>query len=176
MTSRYYKRELFNRADENQTKRKKPPKHVSPITVQLQDNDSAAITNVTNLDKQTFASVAKFRGETLREVKTLQRSAAPTVSSEEASAITGSDNHLSTIPAHEAATQTFRCQFPAVPTAIAQSEQRNSDSLWAGQFGDRIPVGATFFRTRPDRPWAHPASCTMDTESFSRGKAAGVWS
>jgi len=124
MTSRYYKRELFNRADENQTKRKKPPKHVSPITVQLQDNDSAAITNVTNLDKQTFASVAKFRGETLREVKTLQRSAAPTVSSEEASAITGSDNHLSTIPAHQAATQSFRCQFTAVPTAIAQSEQR----------------------------------------------------
>jgi hypothetical protein len=25
--------------------------------------------------------------------------------------------------------------------------------LWAGQSGDRIPVGGEIFHTRPDRPW-----------------------
>ena len=31
--------------------------------------------------------------------------------------------------------------------------------------GDRIPVG-TRLSARPDRPWAHPASCKMGTGSF----------
>ena len=30
---------------------------------------------------------------------------------------------------------------------------RNSDSLRAGQFGDRVPMGGEIFHTRPDRPW-----------------------
>jgi hypothetical protein len=28
------------------------------------------------------------------------------------------------------------------------------------------PGGGEIFRTSPDRPWAHPASCTMGTVSF----------
>jgi hypothetical protein len=30
------------------------------------------------------------------------------------------------------------------------------------------PGGGEIFRTRPDRPWGHPASCTMSTGSFPR--------
>ena len=37
---------------------------------------------------------------------------------------------------------------------------------------DRIPVG-TRFSARPDRPWAHPASCTMRTGSFPGGVECG---
>jgi len=40
-----------------------------------------------------------------------------------------------------------------------------SDSLLAGQFLDRTPVGDFPHRTRS----ANPASCTMGTGSFSRG-------
>jgi hypothetical protein len=54
-----------------------------------------------------------------------------------------------------------------------------SDSLRAGQSGDRIPVcwGGEIFRTRADRPHGgpHPASYTMGTGSFLGGKAAGAW-
>jgi hypothetical protein len=28
------------------------------------------------------------------------------------------------------------------------------------------PVGGEIFRKRPDRPWPHPASCTMGTGCF----------
>jgi hypothetical protein len=43
---------------------------------------------------------------------------------------------------------------------------RYSYSLRTGRSRDRIPVGGENFRTCPDRPWAHPASCTMGTGSF----------
>jgi len=39
--------------------------------------------------------------------------------------------------------------------------------------GDRIPVGGEIFRTRPHRPWAHPASYTVGTESFPGVKQPG---
>ena len=38
------------------------------------------------------------------------------------------------------------------------------DSRWGGEI----------FRTCPDRPWAHPASCTMGDEFFLGVKAAGA--
>jgi hypothetical protein len=38
----------------------------------------------------------------------------------------------------------------------------------AGLYGDRIPVGATFFAPVQTGPGAHPASCTMGTGSLSR--------
>ena len=45
-----------------------------------------------------------------------------------------------------------------------------SDSLPAGRFGDRIPVGARFSAPVQTGPGTHPASCTM-----GRCKAAGAW-
>jgi hypothetical protein len=47
--------------------------------------------------------------------------------------------------------------------------------LRAGGSGDRIPVGARFSAPVQTDSGAHPASCTMDTRSLSRGKAAGAW-
>jgi hypothetical protein len=44
-----------------------------------------------------------------------------------------------------------------------------SDSLRAGQSGDRIPLGARFFVPVQTGPGAHPASYTMGTGSLSRG-------
>jgi len=41
-----------------------------------------------------------------------------------------------------------------------------SDSLLAGQSGDRILVGAIFFTPVQTGPRVHPASYTMGTESF----------
>jgi len=37
-------------------------------------------------------------------------------------------------------------------------------------------LGGEIFRTRPDRPWGHSATCTMGTGSFPGGTAAGAWS
>ena len=54
---------------------------------------------------------------------------------------------------------------------------RYSDSLQAGQFGDRMPVvggGARFPAPVQTGPGAHPASYTMDTGSFPEGNAAGA--
>ena len=45
---------------------------------------------------------------------------------------------------------------------------RCSDSLRAGRFGDRTPVGARLSSSVQTGPLAHPASCTMVTGSLSR--------
>jgi hypothetical protein len=37
------------------------------------------------------------------------------------------------------------------------------------------PGGDETFRTCPDRPWTHQASCTMGIRPISRGKAIGGW-
>jgi hypothetical protein len=37
------------------------------------------------------------------------------------------------------------------------------------------PGGGDIFRTRPDRLWGPPGTCTMGTGSLSRGKAARAW-
>jgi hypothetical protein len=50
---------------------------------------------------------------------------------------------------------------------------RYSDSLTTGLSGDRIPVWGQIFRNRPDRPGAHPASCTIGTGSFAGIKRPG---
>jgi hypothetical protein len=50
-----------------------------------------------------------------------------------------------------------------------------SDSLRAGQSGDRIPVGGEIFRTRPDRPWGRPNVLYNRYRVFPGGKAAEAW-
>jgi len=42
--------------------------------------------------------------------------------------------------------------------------------------GDRIPVGARFFRTHPDRHWGSPSLLYSGYRVFPGGKAAGTWS
>jgi hypothetical protein len=50
-----------------------------------------------------------------------------------------------------------------------------SDSLRAGLYGDRIPVGRVeIFRNRPDRPWGLPSLLHNGYRVFPRGKAAGA--
>ena len=46
---------------------------------------------------------------------------------------------------------------------------RYTDSLPAGLSGDRFPVGARFSAPVQAVPGANPASCTIGTESLSRG-------
>jgi hypothetical protein len=48
-----------------------------------------------------------------------------------------------------------------------------SDSLLAGRFGDRIPVGAGFSAPVQTGPRAHPASYTMGNGSFPGVKRSG---
>ena len=51
---------------------------------------------------------------------------------------------------------------------------RYSDSLRAGRYGVRMPVGGQIFRTRPDRPWG-PTSLLYNGYRVSPGgKAAGA--
>ena len=51
---------------------------------------------------------------------------------------------------------------------------RYSDSLQCGRSGDRIPVGARFFRTRPERPWGPPSLLYNGYRVFPGGKSAGA--
>jgi hypothetical protein len=53
---------------------------------------------------------------------------------------------------------------------IAQSVQRLATGLTVRGSN---PGGGEIFRTRPDRPWAHPASCTMGTGYFPGVKRPG---
>ena len=49
---------------------------------------------------------------------------------------------------------------------------RHSNLLWAGRFGDQIPVGARYSTPIQISPGAHPAPYTMGTGSFPRAKRA----
>jgi hypothetical protein len=48
-----------------------------------------------------------------------------------------------------------------------------SDWLRVGRSGDRIPVGAKYFAHFHIVPGAHPATCTMATETFPGVKRSG---
>jgi hypothetical protein len=61
-----------------------------------------------------------------------------------------------------------RCRM--VLSMGAGTASRYSESLGAGQSGDRIPVGGEILLTCPDRPWGPP---TMGTRSFSRVNRPG---
>ena len=54
-------------------------------------------------------------------------------------------------------------------TACPGEQNRYSDSLRSGGYGDRIPVGGEIFRTCPDRPWGRP---NLLYRIFPGGKAA----
>ena len=41
--------------------------------------------------------------------------------------------------------------------------------------GDRIPMGAEIFRSRPHRPWGQPSLLCNGYRDFPRGKEAGSW-
>ena len=49
---------------------------------------------------------------------------------------------------------------------------RYSVWLWAGQSGDRIPLGVRFSAPVQTYPGAHPTSCTMGTGSFPGVKSS----
>jgi len=65
-----------------------------------------------------------------------------------------------------------RALLNTLVSAYVNTRDRDSDSLQAGRFGDRIQVGGEIFLTCPRQPWS---SYTIGTGSLSRGKAAGVW-
>ena len=52
---------------------------------------------------------------------------------------------------------------------IGRDSSPYSDSLRDGRSGDRVAVRARFFAPVQTSPGAHPAPCTMVTESLSRG-------
>ena len=59
--------------------------------------------------------------------------------------------------------------------AAARDSVNATATVRAGLFVDRLPVrGETFIAPVRTRPGAHSASCTMNTGSLSRGKAAGA--
>ena len=61
------------------------------------------------------------------------------------------------------------CVFCIIDTRRLGQRSRYSDSLRAGRFGVRTPVGVRFsahFRTGPE---VHPTSCKMGTRSLTRG-------
>jgi len=55
---------------------------------------------------------------------------------------------------------------------VAQSVQQLATgwTVWGSN-----PGGGEIFRTCPERPWDHPASCTMGTSSSPGVEAAGAW-
>jgi hypothetical protein len=66
--------------------------------------------------------------------------------------------------------------------ATLQQELRNNINELEEQLTEKNKVTASLnfpgegdiFRTHPDQPWAHPASCTMGTGSFPGIKAPGA--
>jgi hypothetical protein len=68
---------------------------------------------------------------------------------------------------HTCLTAPVPCHDQAVLKATSQGHdtERHGHGM-VGRSGDRIPVGARFSEPVQTGPGAHPASCTMGTESF----------
>ena len=62
--------------------------------------------------------------------------------------------------------------FSFRPRVRNRQLSRYSDSLRAGWSGDRIPMKARIFRTRPDRPWGPPSLLYNGYRVLPWGKAA----
>jgi len=58
--------------------------------------------------------------------------------------------------------------FVGLDSSVGIATRNGLDGPWIESWWGRI------FRTCPDLPWAHPASCTMDIGSFPEVEAAGA--
>ena len=67
----------------------------------------------------------------------------------------------------------FLQKFQVPPLEKPGELGRYSDSLRAGRYRDRIPVGVKFSAPVQTGPGAYPASCTMGTGSFPGVKGPG---
>ena len=63
-----------------------------------------------------------------------------------------------------------QCTFRNICMCGPGSSVGIATELRAGRSGDRVPVEARFSAPVQTGPGAHPASCTMGTGSFPRGK------
>jgi len=121
---------------------------------------------VTNLDKQAFASVAKFEEETLRDGKPLRDQNLPSLQRTHLL----SQVMLTIYVRFALKRRLHKASVANLPRTTVPTRKARSVRLPTGwTVRGSNPGDSEIFRTCPDQPWAHPASCTTGAASFSRG-------